>query len=297
MTCKLYIGTAGWYYPDWRDIVYSSKEVNSGKELDVLSNWFNCCEINSTFYAIPTSDKVKIWLNKIKDKKDFVFNIKLWQGFTHDKKIENVTLKSFKEVLHIIHKEQKLGSVLAQFPWSYKLNPDNIKRVERLISEFIEFPICIEMRNNTWNRGEFLHFLESNKVCFCNIDQPELPGNIPQTNYITSDFGYVRFHGRRKDVWFANIKTNGHIRYDYLYSKDEIIGWVEIIKDMMKKLSKIFIITNNHYRGKAVANAMQIKNLIDGSKFNIPGEMAEEYPDLCAIAENPIRKFEELELF
>ncbi len=53
---------------------------------------------------------------------------------------------------------------------------------------------------------------------------------------------------------------------------------------MGNKSSKVYIITNNHYRGQALANALQIKNLITGEKLDIPPLLVEQYPVLTELA-------------
>ena len=69
-------------------------------------------------------------------------------------------------------------------------------------------------------------------------------------------------------------------RYNYLYSKSELEDWVERIKNLGKKSGKVFVITNNHYRGQAMANALQIKNMITGDKLEVPNTLLGEYPVL-----------------
>lgn len=297
MNCKIYIGTAGWYYPDWREIVYSADAVKRKKELDILSEWFNCCEINSSFYAIPTPQKVKVWLDKLHGKKDFIYNVKLWQGFTHKREYKPEEAEAFRKILGMLQEKKRLGCVLAQFPYSFKQKNDNLEYLEKLINEFKDFPISIEVRHTSWLGDNYLNLLKSHNVCFCNIDQPDFQGNIPSTSYTTSDFGYVRFHGRRKDVWFADNEGNASVRYDYLYSQDEISRWIKVIQKMMKHLEKIFVITNNHYRGKAVANAMQIKNQLEGTRFKMTNGLLREYPDLNQISSGLKEDTEELRLF
>ena len=53
---------------------------------------------------------------------------------------------------------------------------------------------------------------------------------------------------------------------------------------MGNKSSKVYIITNNHYRGQALANALQIKNMITGEKLDVPPLLVEQYPVLKELA-------------
>ncbi len=54
-------------------------------------------------------------------------------------------------------------------------------------------------------------------------------------------------------------------------------------KGLGEKSSKVYVITNNHYRGQAMANALQIRNMITGEKVDVPRLLLEKYPVLGEI--------------
>jgi len=99
------------------------------------------------------------------------------------------------------------------------------------------------------------------------------------------DFSYVRLHGRNYQDWFREGAGRDD-RYNYLYSKSELEDWVSRIKKLAEGSDRVFVITNNHYRGQALANALQIKNMLTGEKFNIPTTLLEKYPVLKELTEN-----------
>ena len=101
-------------------------------------------------------------------------------------------------------------------------------------------------------------------------------------------FAYVRLHGRNYKNWFR-AGAGRDDRYDYLYAKDELQEWIDRIKQLGQKSGKIYVITNNHYRGQAMANALQIKNMLSGEKLEIPRLLIERYPALEEILKR-IRK-------
>ena len=61
----------------------------------------------------------------------------------------------------------------------------------------------------------------------------------------TSDFAFVRWHGRGKRVW-----------YDYKYSDDELEPWIERVDDLTSKLKKVYGYFNNHFNGAAAENSL-----------------------------------------
>ena len=69
---------------------------------------------------------------------------------------------------------------------------------------------------------------------------------------ITADHSFIRFHGRN---------TKGHYWYNYLYSKQELEPWVDKVNQIKNQTEVLRVYFNNHYGGKAVANALQFKEM------------------------------------
>ncbi len=90
MADKVYIGIAGWSYPDWKGIVYSNSTID---QLGFVSQFVDCIEINSTFYRPPSEKNSKSWLKRTASKPNFFFTAKLHKDFTHEGKIEPETIK------------------------------------------------------------------------------------------------------------------------------------------------------------------------------------------------------------
>ena len=45
-----------------------------------------------------------------------------------------------------------------------------------------------------------------------------------------------------------------------------------------------YVITNNHFEGKAVANALELKALVSGAPVAVPESLRAHYPELERIA-------------
>jgi hypothetical protein len=59
-------------------------------------------------------------------------------------------------------------------------------------------------------------------------------------------------HGRNKGYW-----------YNYLYKKEELEPWVEKVNELRRSRVKVLrVYFNNHYGGKAVANALQFREVL-----------------------------------
>lgn len=283
---RYFVGTAGWSYKDWEGKVYPERKGTNFHALTYLSPCIDIVEINSTFYRPPTNRVALSWTKKVADHPDFLFTVKLHQMFTHLRK--DFTQKDVDEFRFGIEPLQLMGrlaSLLLQFPWSFSRKTENQDYLARLFQLFSDYPLALEIRHGTWNDDQFFKFLTDHHVCFCNIDQPVIGNSIPPTAIsTTSEFSYVRLHGRNYKDWFRKAAGRDD-RYNYMYGQDELSDWISRIRELGKKSEKVFVITNNHYQGQALANALQIKNKLTGEKLDIPLPLLKTYPILQDIVE------------
>ena len=281
---KLYIGTAGWSYKDWCGIVYPDPRPRGFCEPLYLAQFFNVIEINASFYQIPSVKMTERWARLVSDVPDFLYVMKLWQGFTHDRSLlEEDSVGSFRTALQPLIDADRLGCVLVQFPWSFRYTPQHWDWVRQLVEVFSSYPLAIEMRHASWVRDKYFDFLKGAGVAFCNIDQPQFGDSLPPSDYATAEHAYVRLHGRNKAMWFQqNVGVNE--RYNYLYRTDELQGWVEIIRRLLGIVRRVFVITNNHFRGQAVCNGLQLKAALERRKIPIPAHLTANFPPLASIA-------------
>ena len=125
-----------------------------------------------------------------------------------------------------------------------------------------------------------LEWLEERGVGVCNIDQPVFKKSIRPAALTTSLVGYVRLHGRNYQNWFRE-KAPRDERYNYLYSLDELDPWLVRIKQVAKNTRETYVITNNHFRGQAVVNAVEIKAALEEKPVPAPEPLFEHYPRLA----------------
>jgi len=283
---QYYVGTAGWSYKDWEGIVYPEKKGANFHSLIFLTQYINIVEINSTFYRPPAISISLSWTKKVENQTEFLFSVKLHQVFTHKRKgFSQQDVDNFKFGIEPLEAKNRLAAILLQFPWSFANTHSHTEYLIRLFKLFAGYPLAIEVRHGSWDRTDFYNLLSEYKVCFCNIDQPIFHNSIKPSALSTNpEYSYVRLHGRNYKNWFKENAGRDE-RYNYLYTKEELQDWVEKIKKLGKKSKKVFVITNNHYRGQALANALQIKNMLTGEKLDVPNSLLKQYPILDDIIE------------
>ncbi len=273
------IGPAGWAYKDWWGIVYPARKPRGFHELTLLSGYFDTIEINVSFYRPITAKTATAWLDKIQQNANFRFTAKLWRGFTHDRNATEADEQEFKTGLAPLFEAGRLGPLLLQFPWSFRNTPENRDYVSRLRTRFFEYPLVLEVRHASWSEPGVLDLLEQLDLGLCNIDQPLFKRSLKPSGLATSAIGYVRLHGRNYKSWFTENKHVGE-RYDYLYSVTELEPWLDRIKAVEHGTKDTYVVTNNHYLGKAVVNGLEISSILKGKPVSAPASLVEHYPEL-----------------
>lgn len=282
---RLRVGPAGWSYPDWTGYVYPVRRPKGFHEATFLAQFFDTIEINTSFYQPIRPDHAAAWIERVAANPAFLFTAKLWQRFTHEPSANTEDERSVRAGFDVLRKAGKLGAVLVQFPFSFHCTPETIAHLSALLKRFADYPLVVELRHSSWQTQDTLQLLREHNAGFCNIDQPVIGNSMTPTAQSTSSIGYVRFHGRRYDTWFNDDPAvPGHERYNYLYSPEELEPWAARIQKVQQHTRDTYVITNNHYQGKAVVNALQLLSILKGSKLKVPDELRQHYPQLEQIA-------------
>jgi uncharacterized protein YecE (DUF72 family) len=277
------IGPAGWSYPDWKGQVYPTPPPRGFDLLSYLAQYFDAIEINSTFYRIPDAKTTQRWVARVADHPDFRFTAKLWQGFTHEGTASAEHEAAFRHAMAPLQEAGKLGAVLMQFPYRFHYTAENRTLVQRLADAFRDDPLVLEIRHRSWNRAEVFAWLETLGVGFCNIDQPQVSYGIGLTHVVTSPVGYLRLHGRNAAMWFAE-DASAAARYDYRYPAEELEELIEAVEVIRQRARDTYLITNNHFRGQAALNALELRYHLRRSPIPVPPQLLTVYPELRAIA-------------
>jgi len=292
---KYYIGTAGWSYKDWVPNFYPKNQSAGFDWLQFYSHYFNCVEVNSSYYAYISPKVVEGWVRKVTDSDNFIFDVKLHQDFTHKRSFDNQNIKSVRYNLDLLSNAERLGGLLIQFPYSFSFNNAAVQYLQKLKNIFPDYKCFIEVRHSSWNNKEALKFFKDADLTYCTIDQPQIGKAILFEPVITYDIAYIRFHGRNEDAWKNSINNYGKKqtyeqrseRYKYLYSPGELVEIEQKIKSVQEKVKEVHVIMNNHPQGDAVANAFELVHLLESAdKIEIPGTILNAYPRLNEISSN-----------
>jgi uncharacterized protein YecE (DUF72 family) len=162
----------------------------------------------------------------------------------------------FKRSVDPMFQAGKLGALLAQFPPSFKNDSFGQQILNAVIKTFRQYRLVIELRHRSWSSDEYIaRLFRENNVSWVQIDEPKFKSSIGQELPITSDMAYFRFHGRNAETWWTG---DSETRYKYLYSAEEIEELSDRIKYAAGQTELLFALFNNHWRGYAPRNAIDM---------------------------------------
>lgn len=252
---KLFLGTSGYSFSHWRGVFYP--ERIAGKDwLRYYALKFNSVEINSTYYGILSRKATAAMADSV--PRGFSFSVKLHSSMTHSRNAGNEEWKAFHSMLEPFSETGRMGMVLAQFPWSFPLEKESFQWLERLAGNLSGLNTAVEFRHSRWYSEEPLKRVLEMGFTPVSIDLPALSG-LPETGLMRrGDSIYLRLHGRNAGKWWGNTQQ----RYDYLYSREELKPWTELLRNLSEGAKSCYVFFNNCHMGKAALNAQDMERLL-----------------------------------
>ena len=291
------VGTCSWTDPTLLESGWYPPEVakKPDERLRYYSERFPLVENDASYYAIPAPEQAKLWVERTPD--DFTMNFKAFGTITthptDPKRLpkelreslpkeaaakrrvypKDLSADTIEEIyrrfwigLEPLRKAGKLGAILLQYPDWFPIgskNKDEILRARELLPDDT---LAVEFRNRTWmedrNQKETLSFLRGHGLAYVSVDEPQgFPSSIPPVAEVTAPLAIVRFHGRNAENWKKPGLTAAE-RFDYLYSKRELAGWMPKIERLTEEADEVHLLMNNCYGDKAVRNAADLAEML-----------------------------------
>jgi uncharacterized protein YecE (DUF72 family) len=294
---NILIGTASWtdkslikcgrYYPP---------DVKTPEErLRFYASEFPIVEVDSSYYAIPSAQTARQWVERTPD--DFIFDIKAFRIFTQhqtapkvfpkyiaeslpDKKKKTIYYKDlpselldalwneFRNTLLPLKEANKLGTVLFQFPPWFLANSANLAHIEQCVERMVGFTLAVEFRNETWfyerTRERTFAFERKHRIAHVVVDEPQgFKSSIPSVWEVTSpDIAIVRLHGRNRDTWEKKGLAAASDRFNYLYREDEINELADSIQSLAENAHTVHVLLNTNYEDQGQVNARRLRQAV-----------------------------------
>lgn len=231
---KIYIGTSGYGYKEWKGKFYPEK-IPPKEMLGYYSGRLASVEINNTFYHMPTEGVLSSWAEQVPD--DFIFALKAPQIITHMKRLRNVGDETEYLFRTLSVLANKLGPVLFQFPKSFRADRPALEAFLGLVPANVS--CAFEFRNPSWLDVEILDLLRKRGCSLCTSDNDENPAI---ELFSTAPWGYLRL--RRSD-----------------YTDADLSQWMERI--LSQEWDKAFVFFKHEEEAVGPEMAMRFQKLAD----------------------------------
>lgn len=260
MTAKLYVGTCGYSYDDWKGTFYPEK-IKAADMLPYYARHFGAVEIDATYYRVLGAKTFASMAARTPDH--FRFAVKVPGTVTHAAGAENVhpDAAAWLEGVEPLIASRKFGCALLQFPNGFKPERRNEEYLRKVCDALGSIPLVVEFRNRKWQTNETLELLRELGAAWTNVDEPQFATLMRPGADVTSPIAYVRFHGRNYAQWWSGDNAS---RYEYLYSEEELAPWTNRIVDLaaQPEVREVYAYFNNHRRGNAARNAEMLEALL-----------------------------------
>ena len=217
---KLYAGTSGYSYKEWKGSFYPEK-LPAAEMLHFYAQQLPAVEINNTFYRLPKAEVLAAWGEQV--PATFRFSIKASRRITHLKRLK----EAHDETAYLLRTIETLGSRLGVV--LFQLPPYLRKDLARL-QEFLELlpdatPAAFEFRDRSWLDDAVFEQLRMRDLALCIADTDDERG---PSLISTASWGYVRlrranYTPAQLSVWAEQIKASGW-NHAYVFFKHEEEG-------------------------------------------------------------------------
>jgi uncharacterized protein YecE (DUF72 family) len=111
-------------------------------------------------------------------------------------------------------------------------------------------------------RARTLALLEKLGLAYVVVDEPQgFRSSTPPVVAATSPLALARFHGHNAETYEKPNLTAAE-RFRYLYTEEELKGWVDPIRRLAESADRVHVLMNNCYGDYGVRNARQLAELL-----------------------------------
>ena len=289
---NVYIGMGGWDLEPFSKVFYPPRPRKGFRKLEYYSQFFDSVEVNATFYNTSLApDHARRWLDDVSANKEFVFTVKLFQGFTHTYEATYNDVRAVHRMLEPLAAAEKLGGLLIQFPYSFTNISERRMYLMQLAKAFHPHRLFVEVRHNSWNSPLMYNFFQENRLHLVNVDLPGIKQHMPLTCQTWNGAAYFRLMGRNALTWdrpFSKHPGGNYLvsdRYHYMYDDRELRHLLTMIEQMRQRAAATFVVFHNDPQANSLVNGFQLRHLVrHKQRVLVPQNLVTAFPALKQIS-------------
>lgn len=240
------VGTSGWQYGHWRDVLY--RGVPQRLWLERYAESFATVENNNAFYRLPSHETFESWRDRTPE--GFVMAVKASRFLTHIKR-----LKEPEEPVHRLLAAadglgRKLGPVLLQLPPTLQADPVRLDDCLRHFPPHVR--VAVEPRHASWWTDEIRDILTAHGATLCWAD---VLGRPTSPLWRTAGWGYMRLHQGRANPW-------------PFYGERSLRSWLRRLTTAWPS-GDLYVYFNNDPGGAALHNAVRFAHLAEAAGHRV----------------------------
>lgn len=274
-------------------VFYPRGVSSSESRLRYYAEQFPVVEVDSTYYSLPDRAVARLWAERTPP--EFSFHVKAHALMTGQptevsrlpealvralpraiaekqrlyakdlpRELLDAVWTQFLDALSPLQEEGKLGGLLLQYPRWFLPTPENKDLLAESALRLAGVGATVELRNQLWfstaqSTRWTLDMLRDLGLTHVMVDGPQgLDSSVPAVAAVTTpQLAMIRLHGRRAATWEAP-KVPTVERYRYLYSAEEIAGWMPMIESAAAEATRTIVFFNNCYGNYGATNAREL---------------------------------------
>jgi uncharacterized protein YecE (DUF72 family) len=292
------VGTASWL--DTSLIAsrrfYPRPAMSAEDRIRWYARFFDCVEVNSTFYALPSPRNATLWAERTPSC--FLFHVKAYSLMTgHHPRLDTLPpevrlmlpedvapgrrgeldraqfpseavdrcFELFRAGLEPLAAAGKLGYVLFQLaPWMGYTEP-TLAYLASLPARLPGWTLAVEFRNETWipeRTDQVVGFLRQHGLVLATVDAVWQPWVEAATS---AEWSVLRLHGRNLRGWLdqlAGREPTVAEKYDYLYGAEELGDLAGRARRLHRQARHVAVTFNNNNEDFPTQNALDLKRLL-----------------------------------
>ncbi len=219
---RLWVGTSGYNYPEWKGSFYPEK-FPASKMLPYYAERFTTVEINYTFYRIPNEKILSGWDQETPP--GFRLTLKAPKRITHIARLHDCAdlLQYFQKTAATLGK--KLGALLFQLPPYFRKDLTVLDEFLRALAPGT--CAAFEFRHASWMDPEVFSRLRSANLALCVADSEKFSTPVE----ITASYAYFR------------LRDEG-------YTPADLERWAGLIRTSTRQCEDVFVYFKHEESGK-----------------------------------------------